>query len=103
MRTLPRFLLKVVGVLSPVVIAACYGPSVRFREGKVIDKATGAAIAGAKVDCAGTPGDAVTSDAQGRYSGHFRCATLAVEAPGYQRQTSPISGKGDIALEPLAK
>lgn len=57
MRTVARLLLKVVTAVSPVVIAACYGPPVNTGQlrftltGKVMQRGTTTGIPGIEVRC----------------------------------------------------
>ena len=62
MRMLSRFLLKVVGVVSPVFIAACYGMQISFEKaGQVIDSVSHVAIPGIRVECSASTGIVVTT------------------------------------------
>lgn len=60
MRMLAKFFLWIVGMAIPVVIAACYGPSMRYQKdgqpegkptGQVLDKNTRQPVAGLEVRC----------------------------------------------------
>lgn len=56
MKPVAAWLLRLVTLISPVFIAACYGmPFERHLTGKVVASATGLAIQGIKVSCASKP------------------------------------------------
>jgi hypothetical protein len=94
MRLFSKALLKVVTVVAPVFIAACYGmqarpgamgPPQRLRAGHVIDQATRQPVAGATAVC-DTKGEAVaaaTTAADGSFTLDLACPGYTIEAQGY--------------------
>jgi hypothetical protein len=118
MKRLSRILLRAVGVVSPVVIAACYGPLVGFeKNGRAIDATTKAGIAGIQVDCliggAVQEVPAITGE-QGYFYFHktdeapcdqLRFTDTDGEANGgtYQTKTVPCVNDGAEAVVELSK
>jgi GMP synthase-like glutamine amidotransferase len=115
-RWMSRKALWVVTAVSPVVIAACYGMEYMFsRHGVVVDRSTGAGIAGIKVTCrSSTYGDTVdysTNSGQFWLENDDACSAVAFEDVdgalngSYQSRTvavSEVEDDGIVELDPTA-
>ena len=108
MRRIKKALLGLVTVMSPVVLAACYGPAYKEIEfsGKVVDRETKAGVSGARVECLvdGEALSTVHSGVDGVFNlaspipcDAFRVIDVDAGANGgpYQEQTVPAVDAGD--------
>jgi hypothetical protein len=112
MQRLRRLLLGALTVGAPVFLAACYGPAIRYSaDGKVVDKATGAGISGATVQCVepgGKAGKLATTRADGAFDlvSRTECEKLTVADGSGKHASVTVPGDGkrpmQIALEARA-
>ena len=109
MRALPRILLTIVGAVSPLVIAACYGPRVGYlREGRVTDKLTHAAVAGIQVSCGrGEMQARALTGPDGRFAVGGSCQQVeftdvdGATGGAYQDSSVPAQDIGEVELAPV--
>lgn len=110
MKGIARFLLWVLAVAIPVVIAACYGMPYRFVRGRVVDARTQKGLKGIEVTCM-RDGQATDStytwdDGSFEVGGNASCdEVVARDIDGvdnggsYAEETAPVQGDSYVSVE----
>lgn len=110
MGVIARFLVWILAVAVPVVIAACYGMPYRYVRGRVVDARTQKGIKGIEVTCmrGGEAADSMYTWEDGGFEvgGIDSCdEVLARDIDGvdnggiYAEKTAPVQGDSYVSIE----